>query len=216
MSSREVAAAPEAGESISAMSSLAQLDLATLIAQPLHAVIDAQAQLSLSTILFVKTFAVDPSTNKLRNIAVATESVEVYKDSGGQPILDSSNNLQYVTEQTILNLPVITLLNIPSLQIKKFTVDLTIELMTLQDTSSASIDGGGETGAENAWNSSGGSSGGLKTYAKGSSSATSSSSSSSQSIKYELHLEASHTTPPGLTMLLEFLSRNKVENKRTK
>ena len=209
MSSREVAAAPEAGESISAMSSLAQLDLATLILQPLNAVVDAQVQLSLATILFVKTFAIDPSTNSLRSVAISTDSVQLYKGADGEPVLDSSGSLQYITEQNILNLPVITLMNIPSLQIKKFTIDLTIELLTLQDTSSSSVDADGDNGTD--WNS-----GGLKTYAKGSSSATSASSSSSQAIKYDLHLEMAHTTPPGLTMLLEFLSRNKVEGKRTK
>lgn len=206
MSSREVAAAPEAGESISAMSSLAQLDLATLILQPLNAVVDAQVQLSLATILFVKTFAIDPSTNSLRSVAISTDSVQLYKGADGEPVLDSSGSLQYITEQNILNLPVITLMNIPSLQIKKFTIDLTIELLTLQDTSSSSVDANGTD-----WNS-----GGLKTYAKGSSSATSASSSSSQAIKYDLHLEMAHTTPPGLTMLLEFLSRNKVETKGKK
>jgi hypothetical protein len=207
MSSREVAAVPEGG-SISAMSSLAQLDLATLILQPLSAVVEAQAALSSSTVKFIKDFAIDPSTNSLRNVLISTDSTQVYSDANG-PILDSSGNIQYVTEQNILNLPVITLLNIPSLSISKFTIDLTIELLTLQDTSSASVDADSDSN----WSAG---SGGLKTYAKGSSSATSASSSSSQAIKYDLHLEMKHVTPPGLTLLLEFLARNKVETKRTK
>ena len=47
------------GEVISASSAFAQLDMGSLIAQPLHAVVDAQVQLSLSTVNFIQNFAID-------------------------------------------------------------------------------------------------------------------------------------------------------------
>lgn len=209
MASREVDP-NAAGGVYSAMSSLAQLDLGTLMAQPLHAVVDAQVELSQSTVNFIQIFGIDPSTNSLRNVAISQDSIQVLKDANGAPLLDGSGGIQYITEQNILNLPFITLLNVPSLQIKKFTIDLTIELVSIQDVSSSSV-------ADNAsgldvWTQGGGSSGNYRTYAKGSSSSTSSGS-SSQSIKYDLHLEAATTQPPGLTMLLDFLARNKIETK---
>jgi len=200
---------------ISATSSLAQLDMATLVAQPLHAVVDAQTQLSLSTIKFIKDFAIDPSNGgSLRNVVISQESIVVLRDDRGNPILggDLSNELQYTKEQNVLNLPFITLLNVPALQIKKFTIDLTIELVSVQ-----SISGTYETdlgSGYDAWNAGGGSGGSYRTYAKGTSSETSSSS-SNQAIKYSLHLEAAVTTPPGLTLLMDFLMRNKMESKQT-
>lgn len=209
MPSREVDTNP-AGGVYSAMSSLAQLDLSTLMAQPLHAVVDAQVELSASTVNYIKLFGIDPSTNTIRNVPISQDSIQVYKDANGAAILDSSGNLQYITERNVLNLPFITLLNVPSLQIKKFTIDLTIELVSIQDISSSFVDE--NASGLDAWSSGGGSSGNYRTYAKGSSSSTSSSS-STQAIKYDLHLEAATTTPPGLTMLMDFLSRNKVETK---
>jgi hypothetical protein len=197
------------GNVVSAMSSLAQLDMSTLIAQPLHAVVDAQTELSLSTIKFIKDFAIDPSSQSLRNVTISQDSVEVLLDADGAPVF-KDGSLQYVTTQNILNLPFITLLNVPSLQIKKFTIDLTIELVSVQDVSSTKITED-QTGLD-AWNAGGGSAGNYRSYAKATSSETSSSS-ANQSIKYSLRLEAATTTPPGLTMLLDFLSRNKSESK---
>ena len=201
---------------ISATSSLAQLDMSTLLAQPLHAVVNAQTELSLSTIKFIKDFAIDPSNGgtSLRNVIISQDSVEVKTDGQGQPVyIDGS--LQYVTQQNVLQLPFITLLNVPALQIKKFTVDLTIELVSIQSISGESE--GDITSGYDTWISGGGSSGlgGYRSYAKGTSSETSSAS-SSQSIKYSLHLEAAVTTPPGLTLLMDFLIRNKRETKETK
>jgi hypothetical protein len=212
MATREVND-PTSGGVVSAMSSLAQLDMGTLIAQPLHAVVDAQTELSLSTIKFIRDFAIDPSSQSLRNVVISQDSVEVLRDEQGNAILDACGNIIYTTQQNILNLPFITLLNVPSLQIKKFTIDLTIELISIQDVSATSVKEDA-TGLD-AWTSGGGSSGNIRSYAKGTSS-ESSSGSASQSIKYALHLEAATTQPPGLTMLLDFLSRNKVETKGTK
>lgn len=209
MSSREVDP-NNAGGVVSAMASLAQLDMGTLIAQPLHAVIDAQTELSLSTIRFIKNFALDASSQTLRSVYISQDSVQMVKDGEGAPVLDSSGDIQYATEHNILKLPFITLLNVPSLQIKKFTIDLTIELVSIQDVSSSSIND--ETSGADAWYLGGGSSGNYRVYAKGSSS-ESSSGSATQSIKYALHLEAATTAPPGLTMLLDFLARNKVETR---
>lgn len=201
---------------ISATSSLAQLDMATLLAQPLHAVVDAQTELSLSTIKFIKDFAIDPSNGgtSLRNVVISQDSIQVLRDDRGNPILDgSTNQLQYVKEQNVLNLPFITLLNVPALQIKKFTIDLTIELVSVQSISGEYTSDLGS--GYDSWSSGGGSAGigSYRSYAKGTSSETSSSS-SNQAIKYSLHLEAAVTTPPGLTLLMDFLIRNKMESKQ--
>ena len=120
------------GEVISASSAFAQLDMGSLIAQPLHAVVDAQVQLSLSTVNFIKNFAIDASTNNLRNIVISQESIAPRTDANGLSLFDSSGNALYDIEQKTLNLPLITLLNIPSLQVKKFTIDLTLELLSVQ------------------------------------------------------------------------------------
>ena len=201
---------------ISATSSLAQLDMATLLAQPLHAVVDAQTELSLSTIKFIKDFAIDPSNGgtSLRNVVISQDSIQVLRDDRGNPILDPSfGQLQYVKEQNVLNLPFITLLNVPALQIKKFTIDLTIELVSVQSISGEYTSDLGS--GYDSWSSGGGSAGigSYRSYAKGTSSETSSSS-SNQAIKYSLHLEAAVTTPPGLTLLMDFLIRNKMESKQ--
>ena len=203
---------------ISATSSLAQLDMATLLAQPLHAVVDAQTELSLSTIKFIKDFAIDPSNggNSLRNVVISQDSIQVLRDDRGNPILDASfGQLQYEKVQNVLNLPFITLLNVPALQIKKFTIDLTIELVSVQSISGEYTSSDLGSGYDS-WSDGGGSAGigNYKAYAKGTSSETSSSS-SNQAIKYSLHLEAAVTTPPGLTLLMDFLMRNKQESKIT-
>jgi hypothetical protein len=197
--------------SVSALSDLAGLPMSLLISQPLHAVVDAQVELSLSTARFIKDFAIDPSTNTLRTVKISTESVEVLKDTKtGEPKFDTEGNVMYAVESKVLNLPFITLLNVPSLQIKKFTIDLTIELLSVQDSSLSQTTTGEKSGFDS-WNAAGGSAGSYSTIAKGSSSETSSSS-SSQSIKYQLHLECATTTPPGVTLLLDFLSKNKQES----
>jgi hypothetical protein len=193
----------------SALSDLAGLPMSLLISQPLHAVVDAQVELSLSTARFIKEFAIDPSTNTLRTVQISTDSVEILKDGAGQPLLDSSGNVQYAVESKVLNLPFITLLNVPSLQIKKFTIDLTIELISVQDSSMTQSSD--FVSGYDAWNAAGGSGGSYSTIAKGSSSGTSSTS-NTQAIKYELHLECATTTPPGITMLMDFLTKNKRES----
>jgi hypothetical protein len=201
--------------SVSALSDLAGLPMSLLISQPLHAVVDAQVELSLSTARFIKDFAIDPSTNSLRTVKISTESVEVLKDpKTGQARFDDSGNLMYAVESKVLNLPFITLLNVPSLQIKKFTIDLTIELLSVQDSSLSQTTTDVKSGFDS-WNAAGGSAGSYTTIAKGSSSEISSSS-SSQSIKYQLHLECATTTPPGVTLLLDFLSKNKQESTNQK
>lgn len=192
-----------------AISSLAGLPMSLLISQPLHAVVDAQVELSLSTARFIKEFAIDSSTNTLRTVQISSDSIEVLKDGAGQPVFDNSGNVQYAVETKVLNLPFITLLNVPSLQIKKFTIDLTIELISVQDSSMISTSD--SVSGYDAWNAAGGSGGSYSTIAKGSSSETASSS-SSQSIKYQLHLECATTTPPGISLLMDFLSKNKRES----
>jgi len=201
-------AIPADGQITSAMSSLALLDMSSLIAQPLHAVVDAQVELSLSTVKFLRDFALDASGESLRNVVISQNSVEVLRDADGNPVL-TDGSLNYVTEQQILNLPLITLLNVPSLQIKKFTIDLTIELVSVQ-TISGEVETTSNGTSYDSWNNGGGSSGSYKSFVKGSSSERSSAS-ATQAIKYALHLEAAVAQPPGLTMLLDFLVRNKKE-----
>ena len=199
------------GEVISASSAFAQLDMGSLIAQPLHAVVDAQVQLSLSTVNFIKNFAIDASTNNLRNIVISQESIAPRTDANGLSLFDSSGNALYDIEQKTLNLPLITLLNIPALQVKKFTIDLTLELLSVQDVSASintdSIVTISSFGYDN-WNVKGGSSGVYRSFARGTSNE---SSTNTQSIKYAVHLECATTTPPGVTLLLDFLNRNKIE-----
>ena len=218
MSSVEVVETPTNQDGqVGVAASLAQLDLSTLMSQPLHAVIDAQVELSMSTLNYIKLFGIDPSTNTVRNVAISHDTTVVLKNDQGAPILDGSDNVQYAIETNTLNLPLITLLNVPSLQIKKFTIDLTIELVSIQDISSSEVDYDMILSSTNflasdrrqldAWSEGYGSGGNYRTYAKGSSS----SGSSSQAIKYDLHLEAVTTHPPGLTMLMDFLSRNRAE-----
>ena len=194
---------------VSAKSTYSQLDLASLLAQPLHAMVDAQTELSLSTIKFIRDFGIDPSGDgtTLRNVIISQDSSEVLRDDRGVPILDDNSQIQYATSQNILTLPLISLLNVPALQIKKFTIDLTIELISIQTISGEYIkdyQSGYDT-----WAAQGGSAGSYKSYAKGSSSETNSS--PNQSIKYSLHIEAAISQPQGLTMLMDFLMRNKKE-----
>lgn len=201
-------------EVISASSAFSQLDMGSLIAQPLHAVVDAQVQLSLSTVNFIKNFALDSSTNTLRNIVISQESIAPRTDANGNPVFDSSGNPLFDIQQNTLNLPLITLLNVPALQVKKFTIDLTLELLSIQDVSATintdSITSLSSFGYDN-WNVTGGSSGIYRSFARGTSNE---SSTNQQSIKYAVHLECATTTPPGVTLLLDFLTRNKIEKQQ--
>jgi hypothetical protein len=194
---------------ISATDALAQLQLGQLFAQPLTAIVEAQAQLSIATVKFINDFAIDPSTNALRTVVISQDST-VPDIQNGNVQYDESGNVIYLTETRSLNLPFITLLNVPSLQITKFNIDLTVELVSIQDSSSEIAIESVDSGVSSYWNSTGGAGSGVQFYAQSSEKQTASQS-ASQKITYDVHIEAESTQPPGVQLLLDFLIRNKRE-----
>ena len=121
----------------------------------------------------------------------------------------------------MLTIPFLTLLNVPSLQMQKVVVDLTVkvESHTLATSESASTSAvQSSTNAAFSYNaifSSGSFSSSINTQVS-SSNNSSNSIDSSSSAKYDIHMEALNQPPIGLSIMMDFLtSRSDFAPKRS-
>jgi hypothetical protein len=175
---------------------LSSLPLDTLIGAPLMAASTAQVQLSNATCDFVKQMGFDENGN-------------VKMISMGLTEIDASG----VKQDLSMNVPLITMLNVPSLAIQTVSVDFTIEVdaMSEQKTNSSNE----KTSAFGVSVSAGYKGWGVNVKATTNYNTTARLSSSSANndklntkAKYVVHLEAQDKQPVGLSKLLDRLTNN--------
>ena len=192
------------------------INFEAMIGQPFVAASNAQVLLCNATIDFLNSFCLDKSGNVLNT----TLSVN-YDDPSGN-MRDANGNLTGQSQKH-LTVPLICLLNVPAFQMQKITVDLRIQIdsMTKVDTSANDANstgmsvGGGVSGnvGGNKDKTTGAKSafgqleihGEMKTSCSGGSSKASSSADST-SIVYNVHMEAENNPPPGLGMIINWLT----------
>jgi hypothetical protein len=182
------------------------LDFTTMLSQPFEAAAAAQGKMSGHTIEFLNRFCLDSSGN-VRTTTLTCN----YDDPSG--VLTANDGSGLKQSRKALTVPIVTLLNVPALQLNVVTVDLAISIdqQTKQDTtSSMAIDA--SAGLDfSKMAGSGGVFGkilsGVAASAKVSNTSTDTTSASAQTkVKYLVHMEAVNNPPVGLQTILNFLT----------
>lgn len=154
------------------------IKLDQLLFAPFKSSHESQILLSLSTLKYISDYGLDSSGNL--KIAQINSS---YYDASNQIIRDVS-----------LNIPVISLLNIPCLNVKNVTIDFNINIQSQTIESKSTILNSGSFSNNNNIETSG--------Y-------VSSENSKSTGSTYNIKVEASDEKPLGLLMLYNFINTNR-------
>lgn len=192
---------------------LQTMDLGVMLGSPFTAAQQAQTTMTSNTIEFLQKFAFERDASGNNTSEVRTFSMNTYFDT-----TDSSGNT--IQKQRQLTIPLITMLNVPALQIQKMSVDLTLKINSQVATSStntkgfsvgasASVSGGVNAGIFNA-----SASASVSTSVSSSNSNTNSMDASS-SAKYAIRIEAENKPPAGLAILLDFCSKPDIAPNRS-
>ena len=167
------------------------LPIRHLIATPLVEAANAQLQLAYATTEFISQTCVDDSGN-IRMIEMSYEGT------------DSSGN----TKSTI-KVPLLTVINVPSLLIQKVNVDFKIEIVDIQSNEkTTSNETDKKLNVSASWSGWGARVNSSVSYATKSKIATSSQDSISSKSAYNINVEATQTMPPGLQQLMDILSKS--------
>jgi len=158
--------------------SRSSIKLDQLLFAPFKSSHESQILLSLSTLKYISDYGLDSSGNL--KIAQINSS---YYDASNQIIRDVS-----------LNIPVISLLNIPCLNVKNVTIDFNINIQSQTIESKSTILNSGSFSNNNNIETSG--------Y-------VSSENSKSRGSTYNIKVEASDEKPLGLLMLYNFINTNR-------
>lgn len=193
--------------STQALSFANALNFDQMIAAPFTAAAKSQAVLSITTIDFLNAFALDLSGN------VKTATLSTYYDDPSGSIVSADGVRQAIKSITI---PLIALVNIPSMQLQKMTIslDVTINSITKSATSSTeSLNVGIKAGA-GIFKALGAPEVAIKV--SGATKKDSSSELSTQ-VVYKLEIIAENKAPRGIDMLLDWVtsSQNPVERNRS-
>lgn len=184
------------------------LDLRSMLSSPFIAAQEAQAQVASSTLSFLQSYAFEKDSAGNNTDNLKTFSVNTFVDD---PV-DSSNGV-IVQKKKTLTLPILTLLNVPALQISKVEVDLTIKIesqTSSQSQSSLDFTAGASLQAAAKYNvlfSSGSMSASADTRVTSSNSSKDSIDSNS-SAKYDIRMSAENKPPAGLSMIMDFCNRS--------
>ncbi len=154
------------------------IKLDQLLFAPFKSSHESQILLSLSTLKYISDYGLDSSGNL--KIAQINSS---YYDASNQIIRDVS-----------LNIPVVSLINIPCLNVKNVTIDLNINIRSQTIESKSTILNSGSFSNNNNIETSG--------Y-------VSSENSKSTGSTYNIKVEASDEKPLGLLMLYNFINTNR-------
>jgi hypothetical protein len=188
------------------------LNLGDILFLPFEAAANAQAKLTDKTLDFIRTFGLDSSnglitttissygTIDVSNAASIPGSKEIDGTTAGLPPLQSP--LKYFQSVKSLTVPMISLFNIPALNMRAVTVDLAVEINQVTK-SDASKSLGASTSYDNKktmW----GSIGGAFDVKASAASADTQSGSNTQKVKYQVHMEAANDPPVGLLRLLDW------------
>ena len=195
--------------STQALSFANSLNFDQMIAAPFTAAAKSQAVLSVTTIDFLNAFALDLSGN------VKTATLSTYYDDPSGSFVTTTDGV--TTRQSIksLTIPLIALVNIPSMQLQKMTIslDVTINSITKSATSSTeSLQLGVKAGA-GIFKALGAPEVNLKV--SGATKRDASNELSTQ-VVYKLEIIAENKAPRGIDMLLDWVtsSQNPVERNR--
>jgi hypothetical protein len=176
---------------------LESLPLDHLISAPLMSACAAQIQLSRATCDFVKQMGFDEDGN------VQMVSMDMTE-------MDASG----VTHKVSINVPLLTMLNIPSMQIQNVSIDLTVEVDAMSEvkkkTASENTSAFGikvNAGFHGWWGANIDVETTYNTTAKLSSS-TANNDMLNTKAKYQVHLEAENRVPVGLLKLIDKLTNN--------
>jgi hypothetical protein len=176
---------------------LSSLPLETLIGAPLMAASIAQVQLSNATCDYIKQVGFDDNGN-VKMISMGLTETDA---SGG-------------TKNLLMNVPLITILNVPSLAIQTVSVDFTIEVDAMSEKKSTSTTEStsafgikASAGYKGWWGGSFSGSTNYNTTAR-LSSLSSNNDKLNTKAKYVVHLEAQDKQPVGLSKLLDRLTDN--------
>lgn len=134
-----------------------------------------------------------------RAYVVGTNGVMTITDAGASA---GSTGLYYYQTQKQLTIPMISLFNIPALNMRAVTVDLAVEInqVTKNDASKSLSGSTGYDNKNSAWGKIGGS---FDVKASAASQDTQSGS-NTQKVKYQVHMEAANDPPVGLLRLLDW------------
>ena len=172
------------------------LPMSDLISQPLIAAAQAQGQLAGVTQQFIKDIGLQGDDNSL--------SARTVNFGFNSPVTDSEGNTTLAHND--LNVPLLSIVNVPNLSVKKATVDFTMEVKSSsKDTSSSATTGTVSTTAKyKAWWSPVS----VKMTASVSTNKKSESvRSTDNSAKYDVHVEARDDgAPEGLMKVLDILN----------
>ena len=172
------------------------LPMSDLISQPLIAAAQAQGQLAGVTQQFIKDIGLQGDDNSL--------SARTVNFGFNSPVTDSAGNT--TLEHNDLNVPLLSIVNVPNLSVKKATVDFTMEVKSSsKDTSSSSTSGNVSTTAKyKSWWSPVS----VKMTASVSTNKKSEHArSTDNSAKYDVHVEARDDgAPEGLMKVLDILN----------
>jgi len=175
---------------------LSALPLESLIGAPLMSACNAQVQLSNATCDFVKQMGFDNSGN-------------VQMITMGLTEIDASG----VKHEVAMNVPLITMLNVPSLSIQTVSIDFTIEVDAISEnkqtsaTEKTSALGVKVDAGYKGWGASVKASTSYNTTARLSSTSANNDKLNTKA-KYVVHLEAQDKQPVGLSKLLDRLTDN--------
>lgn len=174
-----------------------------LIATPFMESANAQLQLAHATTEFISDTCIDPEGNiRMIEMSYNTES-----ESNG-------------SSKSTIKVPLLTVINVPSLLIQKVNVDFKIEIMDIQATeasSTAETDREFGVNVKASWKGWGARVSSDVKYSTKSkiAQATSSKDSLTSKTSYGISVEAVQTMPPGLLQLLDILSKSKPQSTST-
>ena len=185
------------------------IDFHKMIGQPFMAAAQAQLEMCNTTIKFLQNFCLDNSGN----VITTTISCNYDDPSGTLTATDGTNIKQ---SRKALTVPLIALLNVPAFQMQKVVVDLKLRIdsMSKVDTSEniqGSLSGSATYGKDSSGNDKGGifsakNFGGTINASVSGGSSKAQSDSNSTSIIYDVHMEAENKPPPGLIMILDWVT----------
>ena len=101
---------------------LGSIDFANLIGGPMQAAVQAQAAASMSTVRFINEVGFE------RNPAGEITGIKMVDFSYTRQVPDPDDNTQTIDENVNINVPFISILNVPSLRIETLDIDFNVKL----------------------------------------------------------------------------------------
>ena len=189
------------------LDALSSMDLSSMFASPFLAANEAQTAISSSTIEFIQKFAFDQDASGNNKGSLKTFTLNTFTDTPP----DSSGNTYQTKKQ--LTLPIITLLNVPSLAIQRVQLDFTLKIDAQTSESNQSV-------SERAQKSSSGSRFGSLVSKKTTTQVSSTSShqdskDSKTSAKLVVQMVADNRPPAGMQMIIDFCNRTDTAPERS-